>query len=109
MDFIPQTYILPGEYSLFTEEFHRNPNVTWIVKPAARSQGYGIFLLRKINQLKKIADNKYQFNLNMKENYVVSKYIENPFLVGGKKFDMRVYCLVTSYKPLKIWVNKDGF
>ncbi len=37
MDFIPQTYILPGEYSLFTEEFHRNPNITWIVKPAARS------------------------------------------------------------------------
>jgi tubulin polyglutamylase TTLL1 len=37
LDFIPLTYILPGEYSLFTEEFHRNPNITWIVKPAARS------------------------------------------------------------------------
>lgn len=37
LDFIPQTYILPGEYSLFVEEFHRNPNATWIVKPASRS------------------------------------------------------------------------
>jgi tubulin polyglutamylase TTLL1 len=36
-DFIPQTYVLPGEYSLFVEEFHRNPNLTWIVKPASRS------------------------------------------------------------------------
>lgn len=23
LDFVPQTYILPGEYSLFVEEFHR--------------------------------------------------------------------------------------
>lgn len=36
-DFLPTTYVFPGEYSLFVEEFHRNPNQTWIVKPAARS------------------------------------------------------------------------
>lgn len=48
LDFYPQTFVLPGEYSIFVEEFHRNPNVTWIVKPASRSQGKGIFLLRKI-------------------------------------------------------------
>jgi len=47
-DFLPSTFVFPGEYSLFVEEFHRNPNQTWIVKPAARSQGKGIFLLRKI-------------------------------------------------------------
>ena len=37
LDLIPNTYILPGEYSLFVEEFHRNPNTTWIVKPASGS------------------------------------------------------------------------
>lgn len=36
-DFLPTTFVFPGEYSLFVEEFHRNPNQTWIVKPAARS------------------------------------------------------------------------
>ena len=61
LDFIPQTFILPGEYSLFVEEFHRNPNNTWIVKPAGSSQGKGIFLLSKPNQLKKIANNRYKF------------------------------------------------
>ena len=55
LDFLPQTYILPAEYPLFVEEFHRNPASTWIVKPACRSQGKGIFLLSKINQLKKIS------------------------------------------------------
>ena len=48
LNFLPRTYILPAEYSLFVDEFHRNPHVTWIVKPSGRAQGKGIFLLRKI-------------------------------------------------------------
>ncbi len=36
------------------------------------------------------------------ENYVVSRYIENPLLIGGKKFDLRVYIVVLNYKPLKV-------
>ncbi len=55
LDFLPTTYILPGEYSLFVEEFHRNPNQTWIVKPAGSSQGKGIFLISKPKQLKRLS------------------------------------------------------
>jgi tubulin polyglutamylase TTLL1 len=37
LDFLPKTYVLPAEYSLFVEEFHRNPHMTWIVKPSGRA------------------------------------------------------------------------
>lgn len=32
-----------------------------------------------------------------------------PLLLGGKKFDMRIYALCTSYQPLVIYLSRSGF
>ena len=45
----------------------------------------------------------------MKEAYVICRYIDKPLLVGSKKFDLRIYVLVTSYRPLKVWLSSLGF
>lgn len=36
------------------------------------------------------------------------RYIADPFLINGNKFDLRVYVYVSSYDPLKIYVFPDG-
>ncbi|XP_071966874.1 probable tubulin polyglutamylase TTLL9 isoform X2 [Engystomops pustulosus] len=89
-DFFPKTFELPSEYHLFVEEFRRNPGITWIMKPDGS---------RTDEQRDEIPV----------ENYVAQRYIENPYLIGGRKFDLRVYVLVTSYIPLRAWLYRDGF
>lgn len=114
-DFFPTTYELPSEYHIFVETFKRNPGTIWIMKPAGKAQGRGIFLFRKLKDITewKKADyfhrDEEKTDKDPPETYVVQRYIDKPYLIGGKKFDIRVYVLVTSYSPLKAWLYRSGF
>lgn len=104
-NFLPPSYVLPVDYSLFLEEFRRNPNSMWIMKPTGKARGIGIFLVTKLSQVKKWASR----SAAQDSVYIISRYIERPLLIGGKKFDLRLYVLVTSYRPLKAYMYADGF
>ncbi|KAH7730107.1 CRE-TTLL-9 protein [Aphelenchoides avenae] len=122
MDYLPASYVLPvgvvqalmvkikSEYHLFVEEFRKYPPETiWIMKPVGGAQGKGIFLFKK---LKDIAEWKKKDKRGMESEtqpYVVQSYISRPYLIGGKKFDIRLYVLVTSFRPLNAWVHREGF
>ena len=114
-DFFPTTHELPSEYHIFVEEFKRSLGTIWIMKPAGKAQGRGIFLFKKlkdINDWKKedfFRRDEDKSDKEPPETYVVQRYIENPYLIGGKKFDIRVYILVTSYIPMKVWLYRSGF
>ncbi|CAI4223208.1 unnamed protein product [Auanema sp. JU1783] len=106
--YIPSSYLLPSEYHLFVEEFRKYPPDTiWIMKPVAGSQGRGIFLFRKLKDIQEWK--KKDTHDNDIVPYVVQCYIHNPYLIGGKKFDLRIYVLVTTFRPLTVWVHREGF
>jgi len=112
LDFIPTTFMLPADYNLFVEEFRKNPNSTWIMKPCGKARGIGIFLINKLSQLKKWSRDSRTNTFSApsaKDTYVISKYIDNPLLIGGRKFDLRLYVLVTSFRPLKCYLYRLGF
>ena len=92
------------EPDLHTVSFEYSP-----LTPAQYIQRRGIFLINKLSQTKRWEKVSVAAKTSTPEVYVVSHYIDHPLLVGGKKFDLRLYALVTSFKPLKVYLSDLGF
>ena len=98
--FYPRTWILPGELADLRTQFDSQGNSIgnkiYIIKPDTGCQGRGIFLTKTFDQVPQ------------HENVVAQLYIKKPLLLDGFKFDLRIYCLVSSVKPLRMYLFHDG-
>lgn len=95
-DFVPKTFVLPQEFPQLSEEMDSSPDTFWIVKPAASSQGKGIFVTNNIG------------DIPAKTQFIASHYINDPLLLDGYKFDMRIYLAITSIEPLRLYRYEEG-
>lgn len=87
--FFPRTWCFPHDYPEFKMYMKETGNKgTFIVKPEAMCQGRGIYLAQGLADIGK------------SEHQVVQKYIEDPYLIDGLKFDLRIYVLVYGINPL---------
>ncbi|XP_018426949.1 PREDICTED: tubulin polyglutamylase TTLL6 [Nanorana parkeri] len=92
----PRTWCLPADYGDFQAYCRTKKNKTYICKPDSGCQGRGIFLSKNMKDIKH------------GEHMICQQYVSKPFLVNGYKFDLRIYVLVTSCDPLRIFIYKEG-
>jgi hypothetical protein len=93
--FVPKTYILPYMNARFTRSLAKAKR-RFIVKPDNGSLGQGIAVLDPGS------DYAPDDTLVVAQEYVDSYLFENT------KFDLRIYALVASVNPLRIYVYRDG-
>lgn len=93
VDFYPESYLLPAARAELEANWRRHS--TWIVKPSASARGRGIHLMSSVDACSE-------------EKGVVQYYLERPFLITGRKFDLRLYVLVTSISPLRVYLHENG-
>ncbi|CAD8203663.1 unnamed protein product [Paramecium octaurelia] len=90
----------------------------WLLKPTFLNRGRGIHVVNDIEaiiqliselQLGSAEDLEEQKKKNaIKANsFVIQKYIEHPFLINNRKFDIRVWVLVTM--DLNCYFFKEGY
>jgi tubulin polyglutamylase TTLL4 len=97
----PLGYVLPKGAAAWETARARQPDALWIWKPCSQSCGRGIKVLSST-----ISEDDAK-DLNRKRG-IVQRYIHNPLLINGYKFDLRVYVVVVSYEPLKVYFNDEG-
>lgn len=135
-NFAPQSFVLPEELEAFMDVVKSNKpktggkktqtktkTKTYILKPDAGCQGKGICLVQTeaqaIAALRELGvlgpDGASVKNPNHVKksqaatlNVVAQRYVADPFLIDGRKFDLRVYALVTDADPLRVFVYNDG-
>ena len=112
---LPTTFTLPKEFDAFEEAFmqaatkpaagkpgpadrtrpeQRTGLNVWIMKPSCSSRGRGIYLLDDISAAV------------CTQPSIVQRYVTDPLLYQGYKFDLRLYVVVTSFNPLEAFIYK---
>lgn len=106
----PDGYILPAEKDALLRQVQdidskassrRVREGLWICKPVSSSCGRGIRVLTKDKLLKYLSRDK-------EKSVIMQRYVDDPYLINGKKFDMRVYVLVTGVDPMRVYVHSQG-
>jgi hypothetical protein len=102
--FAPKAWVLPKQRKELEQAIKTAKKKWFIAKPDGGSQGDGIFLFNKMADY----DVSVRSVTSGEPDMVVEQYIERPLLIDGFKFDLRLYVLVTSVRPLRVHLCREG-
>ena len=96
-DYIAKTYSYPEEKKEI-EKMLKNYKVKsddlWLIKPKSGSLGHGIRIFLTLKDIPR--------------EFLLTRYVNPPHLINNKKYDFRVYLLVTGIAPFRIYLYTEG-
>ncbi|KAL4238358.1 Tubulin-tyrosine ligase [Mactra antiquata] len=92
MDSLPKTFRIPKDEERLLQYANEYPDTKWVRKNTANGE------------MKIIALNDLEF---VPEGYIVQEFVDKPFLIEGRKFDIGVYTVLTSLSPLRVYTIND--
>ncbi|MCA1770760.1 MAG: tubulin--tyrosine ligase family protein [Halomonas sp.] len=95
--FFPRAWVMPHDYHALQRAALANPDQRWILKPTNASKGKGVQVLPDAGDAPLAAD------------WMVQEYLSNPHTIRGHKYVLRLYVLVSSLEPLRVYLYRQGF
>ena len=99
--YMPDSFV-PSPQDSLPAAGHKQTGVAWILKPSVGKKGLGVKLFNSTMDVYKYIQR------GAVGRVVVQRYVEDPFLVGGRKFHLRLYLVITSLVPLRVLLHKEG-
>ena len=93
-----ETMVMPMDRRKLSNLISVEPRALWIIKPASSSCGRGI----------RVVSSQTLNPKKLRKGTIVQRYLSKPYLIDGRKFDMRIYIIVTCYDPLRAYICEEG-
>jgi len=97
LGFVPGIYSMPEDYHAFQQAALAQPDKRWLLKPKNAARGKGIELV------------KDPATVPMDSAWMVQEYLEKPHTMRGRKYVLRLYVLVSSISPFRVYLYRQGF
>lgn len=97
----PRGFVLPKGAKHWRALRQESPDSLWIWKPCNGRCGKKISIIGPSEEADKVEE-------VCTKPGVVQRYVPNPLLINGFKFDLRIYVVVLSYDPLKVYLFDEG-
>ena len=105
-EFWPESWVLPEQIRELKTLKDERCSWTFIIKPGDGAQGDGITLaIGHNNLMKQLNEHEVRYK---SLDVVVQRYICDPMLLKGFKFDLRIYVYVRTVQPLEVYVCREG-
>lgn len=97
LNFFPRAWVMPHDYHALQRMALAEPERPWILKPTNASKGKGVRVLRDAAEAP------------ASPNWLVQEYLDRPHTIRGHKYVLRLYVLISSLTPLRLYLYHQGF